>query len=1341
MKYNEIIHVNENFVPVFDLENEESDQYWPLFIPNDKFRDILSSVIDSLNTKNQKNPVWLQGTYGTGKTHATSVIKHLLCDETLPEYDLEDNQLSGKLNNFREKTKVFPVVLKGTSTIGESQGFGLTIQSAVKKALEKNNMRVAIPSEFEHMVEIIEKYPLKEDDVKGTDLEFCSHDELVHRLKNEEIDILIDVENIYKNNGLAAFTHDNIVDWLTDVRNKLNEEYGIDYLMIFWDEFTGALNMLNVEDILLQVQNIAEAKNRGISLFIVSHRTRSTQLNINQEIIDKIMDRFERKHYSMEPVATYQLMERSIGKEKEWESVKNKYVDVISPLIEQISVNEGPNVKHALEDLYPIHPYTAFLATFIAQEIGSTERSIFKFLHDDIDYGFRSFIDKFSIDERYFLTSDYLWDFFFDDFDQSEDEKINSAVKKYKLHYDALKNMDEEYLVIFKVILLLNILYKIADVGKGSLAIPSVENITNVFIGSIYQDKVDTVLKYIDENGIINKTDNLFELTTNTLPPEQVAAEVRKLRQNTHLKDLLSTKLMHDVKNEFSSKILRETEIIVKDADIPESRLINDLEKEMFKNSGYLHMILFLCKTNEEFISIKKIIDSVQNKNLLNNILVVVSQAVLGEDNFEKYLDSKARAKVSRSHNYTEDISLHEKRADDTITNWIKDIRRKSVRYYLNNQEANLPLKIFIKKVNSELSKSIFTYGLENISETLTNRNLWPEIKAKNQAEKFITEKTLSDLIDSLKGVDKQSISIFGDNNKGFIVDENLNLKSSVPDKHPIKILQDYVDESLDNAQSGGKFNLGIRLSSLIDPPYGLYPNKLNIAALAFVLRKYVDKLYDSKGNSIDETKMRNLVMAIFEFWSKGKREQELFIRFGSENEKKLGELINDIFDLELDSDNQSISTVRWKLREWIKINKTPLWLLKYSTINVKNQSLSDSIDSLFAFLKPKDNNLPDNIIQECYENIKPVKTDLKLSSKEDSDDLFNKFLEGFDRNFTSEDVSKIKKHLDKKMPEEIYDWDENKVRTEIYEWIIGGKDEPIQDPNLKVSVEGSSISVSLDKDATGKVLVNVAGNGYYTKIVNGNAKVKVNDLERGVTYLATVIYDGDENFTEAKETVKIKDDSALLNPNLQVSVEGTMIIASLDKGVTGNILVNVAGNGYFAKISNGHAKINVEGLEGGKTYSATVSYEGDDNFEKAEATIRIKIELMDPNLEVSVDDNNIEVSLDKEVTGDILVNIGKRQFSSKINNGHAVVKITGLEGGKTYSATVSYEGDNKFAKSKINVTFETAINGNEKEITKIKESDANQLKDALINALDDNEEITPKIIVEYLERINNGNS
>lgn len=1336
MKYNEIIHVSDEFIPVFDLENEETDQYWPLFIPNDKFRDILSSVMDSLDPVKQKNPIWLQGTYGTGKTHATSVIKHLICDDELPDYDLDDPALTAKLNNFRNKTKVFPVILKGTSTIEGPRRFTLTVQTAVKKALKKNNIRVAVSSEFEHMVSILEEYPLKEEDTIGTNLEFFDNDEIILRLKNEDSDVLIEVEDIFMNKGISTVTQGNIVDWLTDVRDKLNESYGIDYLMLFWDEFTGALNMLNVDDILLQIQNIAEAKYNGISLFIVSHRTRSTQVSINQEVINKIMNRFERKFYSMEPVATYELMERSIKKEPEWENVKNSFVDVITPLIEKISANDGIKVKKALENLYPIHPYTAYLATFIAQEIGSTERSIFKFLHaKDIDHGFRSFIDTFEIDERFFLTADYLWDFFYDDFDDSEDEKIASSVKKYKLHVDYITNkLDEEYIVIFKVILLLNILYKIAEVGKGSLAIPSEKNIKNVFIGSIYQDKVDTVLNYIDDHNIINKTpDGLFELTTNSLPAEQVNAEKEKLRKTLNLEDILFNK-KRNITKEFTDKVLRETEVEIRDAAIPENRLIIDLERGMFKDSGYLHLILFLCKTNEEYIKINKVIKSVFEKDLLNNTIVIVSEAILGDENYDKYLEFKARARVAESHNYTEDIDLNNKHADKYINTWVNDIKRKTVTWYLNEKEGKLPLSNFIKEINTDLSKSIFYHGLENIYETLSNRNLWPRVTSKNQAEKYLTSNSLIELTDSLKGIDQQSLAVLRDNNGNFIVNQKLELKPDVPDNHPIIVMQDYVDKTFEEAQIQGQFNLGKELISLTRPPYGLYPNKLNVAAISFILRKYVSRLYDVKGNSIDKTKMKNIVVSLFEFWSKGKKENDLKIRFGSESEKKLSTIVNDVFDLELPENEQSISTVRWKLREWIKNNRSPLWLFKYSEYIDKNPSISSSIDTLFEFLKPKDNNLPDNLIQDCYNNVKATKSDLKWCIKENPTELFNKFLTKIDEDLTQNDIQEINTHLDKYMPEEVYDWDENTVRLNVLEWIRDrNKKLNRKDPNMSVSIEGSILSVSLEKEATGKISVHVSGKKYHEDINNGAASFDLSNLDGGKTYSVMISYEGDENFLENSTTVEFEAERN--DPNMQVSIEGNKITVSLDKNATGKILIDID-KGYFAKIKNGIATINLSDLEGGKTYKGTVSYEGDGKFTEDEITVEFKAERENPNMQVSIEGTKISVSLDKNATGKVMISVDGKEFSNEITNGISVINLSNLEGGRTYNVAVSYEGNNRFSDAKTSVTLKTK---NKISIESIEKSDANIVKNALIKALKDNEEITIETIVNYLEMIGGG--
>lgn len=171
------------------------------------------------------------------------------------------------------------------------------------------------------------------------------------------------------------------------------------------------------------------------------------------------------------------------------------------------------------------------------------------------------------------------------------------------------------------------------------------------------------------------------------------------------------------------------------------------------------------------------------------------------------------------------------------------------------------------------MSRTIFYYGLENIFETLSNRNLWPRVISKNQAEKYLTSNSLNELNDSLKGIDQGSLAVLRDNNCNYIVNQKLELKPDVSNKHPIIIIQDFVDKAFEDAQTRGQFNLGDELMPLTKPPYGLYPNKLNIAAISFVLRKYVTRLYDVKGNSIDKTKMKNIIVSLFEFWSKGKKQ------------------------------------------------------------------------------------------------------------------------------------------------------------------------------------------------------------------------------------------------------------------------------------------------------------------------------------------------------------------------------------------------------------------------------------------------------------------------------------
>ncbi len=124
---------------------------------------------------------------------------------------------------------------------------------------------------------------------------------------------------------------------------------------------------------------------RAVLLFVINHR-KPSQANITEEELKKILGRFHEKSYHMEPVTTYHIVSNAIRKKdaKTWETLKKRYLDDnhrFNPLIQRVlKGNESASAMQEIRRLFPIHPYTAYLATFIARYLGSTERSIFNFL-------------------------------------------------------------------------------------------------------------------------------------------------------------------------------------------------------------------------------------------------------------------------------------------------------------------------------------------------------------------------------------------------------------------------------------------------------------------------------------------------------------------------------------------------------------------------------------------------------------------------------------------------------------------------------------------------------------------------------------------------------------------------------------------------------------------------------------------------------------------------------------------------------------------------------------------------------------------------------------------------
>ena len=276
-KYRDIIGLNEYFQPAYDLTNEVRD-YWKQFIPNSKFFELLRGVLSSFEGTSEKKSFWIQGTYGTGKSHASAVIKHLLFDapdeiQAIVE-NFDDPQIKTQLLQLRKNRRVFPFVLKGTSNIENPRTFALAIEKAVKLALKQHGIIISTKSDFERLIELIKENPLHSDwdrviqSYPQLKMHVRNTEELIRKLEDENVEILRKVEEIG-----AYFPHENIANWLREVMAELRQQGHADALMIYWDEFTSVLELANSGVLLTELQHIAELSvNQDIYLYMVIHR-------------------------------------------------------------------------------------------------------------------------------------------------------------------------------------------------------------------------------------------------------------------------------------------------------------------------------------------------------------------------------------------------------------------------------------------------------------------------------------------------------------------------------------------------------------------------------------------------------------------------------------------------------------------------------------------------------------------------------------------------------------------------------------------------------------------------------------------------------------------------------------------------------------------------------------------------------------------------------------------------------------------------------------------------------------------------------------------------------------
>ena len=1106
MHYSDIIGIESFFDSTFNM-TEERENYWKQFITNEKFESNLKAVVNAFTspTSDQHKSIWVQGTYGTGKSHSTSVIKHLLSDDLddISDYveKISDPQLKAMILGFRKKERVFPVVLKGTYSIVDSEELKYIIQRAVTSQLKAAGVHIAVKSDFQAVIEMLEdkKFESFWDVMISSDLGryVNSIEELKELLDNGDVEVLKKINDSLKKAHMIKATPD-IKRWLTEVMTELREQKIADYLVIFWDEFTSLLEITERRSILNCIQDIAELSKAprkedenkciGVYVFLITHKSMEAtdsykELKEDEKTMAKA--RFLGLKYDMQDITTYHILSNAlkVKNKVEYEVLVENRVRLQSEVAEALKEIVAPMERSAqiqaiIQKLYPFHPYTAYLATFVSRAIGSAERSIFEFLNDD-KKGFKAFIEN-DIDDVKYLTADRVWDFFVGAFSEDRTNNFDAIINKYSMYSSKLSDTDLPELSVFKVILLLNLLNRVTQMDGGdlerSLVNPSKKNILHVLSGEWSSDVIDAALNRIDEKQIVLKgPDDVFEVSSSAMSPEKVQAAKDKL----YLKYEDVTNIIEEYPSYKSdiTKVIsnvdgfnRAKEVAFIYGGTSTTVSIESKLMKAFSKSYAAKIALFLFrgetpsydkKANRPEIAIeyqKNILQDLSKKESLKDIVMIVIDEDLGSRGFEGIVDDLARANVARETKI-EDPTPYEKKAMRWVEKWRTNIIDGSATVIFRGERVSTPT--FKSVCNSGVIADVarvFPYGIEKNELVANASTAWKETYAKKTVEKICFATNRSE-IESFSGVEAAISNLLKDRNGNWLFDEKLNYVGQYDQYCPITVLIKAIDDKIAELRNKTVVDIGQEFRFVTETPYGYYKNYICMAAVALAFRRYIGKMYlADQGSLITSTIMRDIVNAAFASWHDQKSDAKLRVRFSTADEKELVDLIQQIFDVKGDG----ISETKWAMRaNFEKRYKAPLWSLKY--VVDKGEEFNKVIDALFALANATGDSITQEDVSGLLEGLKKQKTSIALTLEkvEDSSCLIpyiNRCLEKVQFNKV-EDFGNLFAYLSQNLSDAIVFWKEDDVNNQILQWcILQSKSATIQNDN---SEEAYSIAES----------------------------------------------------------------------------------------------------------------------------------------------------------------------------------------------------------------------------------------------------------------------------------------
>lgn len=946
-KYKDYFDIDPDYFPAVNPDVIKSNpELWKKFYPHETFIKLIKDIVSVLN-RQQKQNIWVEGAYGTGKSHAVLTLKHLL-DSTEQEtkeyfetFNL-DQDLLKKFLYVKSEGKIITVHRYASSSIKGDNDLFIAIQESIEQALRDAGIDNAAHGA---MKDAVVKYLSDEYNKQyfnglvtgpyaslfgGSDA-----DKIIKDLQEYTEDALRELmRKIFKvanERQIRAFTLDDkgLCEWIRETirQNKLNA------IVFIWDEFTEYFQ--NNMTALTGFQTMLELSETEHFCFIpVTHKSEAL-FSAQDTMKNKILGRFVRPRCVIElpENMAFQLMGAAMQKNSD-PVIYQEWTEEILPDLCDRTVNSrvivGKQTKlndEQMRGILPIHPYAASLLKHISTSFDSNQRSMFDFIKNDRGddtHAFQWFIKNCGpLDDNPLLTIDMLWNFFYD----MGKESLALSIRQILDNYPRLSRanlLEDEKRVLKAVLLFQAISFEVRD--SVDLFLANEKNLNSAFEGSDLEGKASHIAEKLVRDKILYKKivgkNDVYSVLIGEMSEDQI--EKHKKKYLTKTTSSLITDGALDEAIELPAALKLRYKLVyagITDFEQTTKKCMNEAERD----GKHLYGVVTFAKDSSERLALSQKITTKLNENPDTPVIFIdCSKTLLGEEQFAEWVEFKAKADY-HSGKDKDQSTQNSNYANDVLKNWRKNIKDGEFVYYSKvrlNGETLATEDALMDELRA-YNRKIFTNGLECYNVIA---NMWTLNAARQGAE---------------CGLKEEIAGTFRSSNPNTKLEVALNGAWKVQDywtSSPslnISAIKARLEELMrTKLRRDGRISIRTIFETLSEAPYGFMPCNLSAFILGFLLKEYCGGKYtwsdDTTSDELTVDKMKEMIHEILQQEkTPNPRYRDKYIVTMPQEVKAFIDITSKAFGISK-SQCTSVEAARERVRAKMRELSFPIWTLDY---------------------------------------------------------------------------------------------------------------------------------------------------------------------------------------------------------------------------------------------------------------------------------------------------------------------------------------------------------------------------------------------------------------------------